>query len=116
MPTMPRLPEILTMTAAGLTALGNAPLWIALAIAFPPALTATVHSVNALLAGVSDFRAASMRRRHTDRLLSEITDCHAALGHLERVQTSAPPPAAPPPTDPPPPSPTTTDPPPATPP
>ncbi|MBE8477487.1 hypothetical protein [Streptomyces justiciae] len=89
--TSPSIPDLLTMTAAGLTALGDAPLWVALAIALPPALTATARGINEILTGISAFRTASMHRRQTDRLLDEITDPNAGLGHLERVQTNAPP-------------------------
>ncbi|MEU6381905.1 hypothetical protein, partial [Streptomyces sp. NPDC046909] len=65
--TSPHIPDIFTVTAAGLTALSDAPLWVALAIALPPAITATARGVTELLTGISHFRTASMRRRQEDR-------------------------------------------------
>ncbi|HEY1155604.1 MAG TPA: hypothetical protein VGE95_04845 [Arthrobacter sp.] len=96
----PNLPDILTMTAAGLTVLGDAPLWVALAVALPPALTATAQGINVILTGISAFRTASMHRRQTDRLLDAITDPGAGLEHLERVHSNTPLLASPPSTDP----------------
>ncbi|WP_326840934.1 hypothetical protein OHB33_40590 (plasmid) [Streptomyces sp. NBC_01558] len=84
--TTPRIQDVLTMTAAGLTALSKAPFWMALTIALPPVLIALARIFNEMLASVSRFRTASMRRRQEDRLLSEATDIGTALAYLERVQ------------------------------
>ncbi|MFE4631277.1 hypothetical protein [Streptomyces mirabilis] len=112
----PRIPEVLTMTAAGLTALSNVPKWVAFAIALPPVLTAMTRSFIEVLASVSRFRTASMRRRQEDRLLSGVIDSGIGLGHLERVERKAPPSAGIPAVDPALPSPPIADPPPGTPP
>ncbi|MHC3475481.1 hypothetical protein ACYF6T_43405 [Streptomyces sp. 7R007] len=78
------------MTAAGLTALSNAPTWVALIIALPPVLTVMARIFNEVLASISRFHTASMRRRQEDRLLSEVTDIGTGLGYLERVQREIP--------------------------
>jgi hypothetical protein len=88
--TMPRLPEILGVTAAGLTAIGDTPVWVALAFVLPGLLTAVTRSIGDILAGVSRFRTEAMRRRHEDRLLGTVTDTGMALGHLERVRHESP--------------------------
>lgn len=98
--TTPSIPDLLTMTAAGLTALSDAPLWMALAIALPPALTAAARGINEILTGIARFRMASMQRRQTNRILNEIADLNAALQHLERTQTNAALATAAPPADP----------------
>ena len=114
--TTSRIPDVLTMTAAGLTALSDAPTWIALAIALPSALTVMARIFNEALAGISRFRTASMRRRQEARLLDGVTDIGIGLDYLERVQRETPLLAASPAVESAPASPPAADPPPGTPP
>lgn len=89
--TAPLIPDGLSPTAlAGLAVL---PVWVVLALALPRVLTAVSQSVSEALAAFSRFRTESMRRRHEDRLLSQVTGAAEGLGHLERVRKVTPPPA-----------------------
>ncbi|MET9915041.1 hypothetical protein ABZZ74_51810 [Streptomyces sp. NPDC006476] len=94
--TAPRIPDALTLTAAGLTALGNAPWWVALALVLPSALPAVTQSITEVLAGISRCRTHTMRCRHEDRFLGAITDSHTGLEHIDRIGRTSPPPADPP--------------------
>ncbi len=101
----PRIPDILNMTAASLTAIAHAPLWVVLLLVLPSALPALARSFNEILAAISHSRTESMRRRRADELLGKVTDAGAGLGHLERVwlkdsPTATPTDTAPPPTPP----------------
>ncbi|MFD7056901.1 hypothetical protein ACFWBS_53165 [Streptomyces mirabilis] len=75
------------LTAGGLTAIGNAPSWIAVL------LGAGTQSFTAVLASISTFRAESAQRRQRDRLLN-LADPDRGLTHLERITQNTPPPAA----------------------
>ncbi len=112
----PRIPDILNMTAASLTAIAHAPLWVVLLLVLPSVLPALARSFNETLASISRFRTESMRRRRADELLGKVTDIEAGLGHLERVWHNDPPTATTPAPGPPTPTPPAEDPPPATPP
>ncbi|MFI6658147.1 hypothetical protein ACIBL8_21790 [Streptomyces sp. NPDC050523] len=98
--TVPRLPDVLNVAAASLTAIGDAPMWLALSFVLPSVLAAVTRTFSEALAGISRFRTETMRRRHEDRLLGEVIDAAAGLGHLERVGHEPPPSAAPPTVDP----------------
>jgi hypothetical protein len=51
------------LTAGGLTAIGNAPSWIAVLILLPTLLEAGTQSFTAVLASISTFRGAGAGRR-----------------------------------------------------
>ena len=89
--TVPRLPEILSVTAAGVTSIGDVPVWVALGFVLPGLLSAVTRSIGEVLAGIARFRTEAMRRRHEDRLLATVTDAGAGLGHLERIRHETPP-------------------------
>lgn len=114
--TAPRIPDVLNMTVAGLTAIGDAPLWVALAFVLPSVLTVATRSFNEALTGISRLRTEAMRRQHEDRLLSEVTDAGTGLGHLQRVPQDTPASVPTPTDDPGPPSPPNATPPSASPP
>ncbi|MFE4630513.1 hypothetical protein [Streptomyces mirabilis] len=80
------------LTAGGLTAIGNAPSWIAVLILLPTLLGAGIQSFTAVLASISTFRAESAQRRQRDRLLN-LADPDRGLTHLERITLHALPPA-----------------------
>ncbi|KAF5993712.1 hypothetical protein ACH4PR_39380 [Streptomyces mirabilis] len=58
------------LTAGGLTAIGNAPLWIAVLIPLPTLLGAGTQSFTAVLASISAYRTESAQRRQHDRFLN----------------------------------------------
>ncbi|WP_405968962.1 hypothetical protein OG496_55275 [Streptomyces sp. NBC_00988] len=88
--TAPRIPDVLNLSVAGLTAIGDAPLWVALAFVLPSVLTVATRSFNEALIGISRFRTEAVRRQHEDRLLSEVTDAATGLGHLQRMHQDTP--------------------------
>ncbi|MDU9001703.1 hypothetical protein [Streptomyces mirabilis] len=88
------------LTAGGLTAIGNAPSWIAVLILLPTLLEAGTQSFTAVLANISAYRTQSAQRRQRDRLLDR-ADPDRGLTHLERITQHTPTPA--PATDSPPP-------------
>ncbi|MFE2492260.1 hypothetical protein ACFXGR_55850 [Streptomyces mirabilis] len=83
------------LTAGGLTAIGNAPSWIAVLILLPTLLGVGTQSFTAVLASISTFRTESAQRRQRDRLLG-LADPDRGLTHLERItqNTPAPTPAS----------------------
>ncbi|MFF3139243.1 hypothetical protein [Streptomyces mirabilis] len=80
------------LTAGGLTAIGNAPSWIAVLILLPTLLGAGTQGFTAVLASISTFRAESAQRRQRDRLLN-LADPDRGLTHLERITQHTQPPA-----------------------
>ncbi|MFI0516094.1 hypothetical protein ACH3Y9_41135 [Streptomyces sp. WSLK1-5] len=88
---LPRFPAVLDTAAAGLAAMGDAPVWLTLAFVLPGLLSPMVQAVGEALTGISRFRTEAMRRRHEDRLLGTVTDAGTGLEHLERVQQTLPP-------------------------
>ncbi|EDY55688.1 MULTISPECIES: hypothetical protein [Streptomyces] len=86
---LPRFPAVLDTAAAGLAAMGDAPVWLTLAFVLPGLLSAAVRALGETLTGISRFRTEAMRRRHEDRLLGTVTDVGTGLDHLERVQREA---------------------------
>ncbi|KAF5998933.1 hypothetical protein [Streptomyces sp. WAC00263] len=88
------------LTAGGLTAIGNAPPWIAVLILLPTLLGAGTQSFTAVLASISAYRTKAAQRRQRDRLLDR-ADPDRGLTHLERITQPTPTPA--PATDSPPP-------------
>ncbi|MER7692828.1 hypothetical protein [Streptomyces sp. NPDC097610] len=90
------------LTAGGLTAIGNAPSWIAVLILLPTLLGAGTQSFTAVLASISAYRTESAQRRQRDRLLDR-ADPDRGLTHLERITQHTPTPAPASTTDSPPP-------------
>ncbi|MYT10766.1 MULTISPECIES: hypothetical protein [Streptomyces] len=60
--TAPRFPGVLGMTAAGLTAFGDAPVRVAFTFALPGLLTAVPRSMGEVLACISRFRSEPVFR------------------------------------------------------
>ncbi|MFF4139232.1 hypothetical protein ACFY1B_49430 [Streptomyces mirabilis] len=81
------------LTAGGLTAIGNAPSWIAVLILLPTLLGAGTQGFTVVLASISTFRSESAQRRQRDRLLN-LADPNRGLTHFERITQHTQPPAS----------------------
>lgn len=87
--TAPRITDALSsLTAGGLTAIGDIPWWIAVLILLPALLGAATRTVTAVLASISSFRKESLWTNREKGFLEGV-DTTTGLLHIEQVRRSA---------------------------
>lgn len=87
--TAPRLTDALSsLTAGGLTAIGDIPWWIAVLILLPALLGAATRTFTEVLASISSFRKESLWTNREKGFLEGV-DTATGLLHIEQVRRSA---------------------------